>query len=129
MDYKINTPITAFYQAPNAKTGLTVNMDVFDETQAKDAGKSTTMTEMGTTGRYSASFTPDAKGWWLVMMYDTAGGGKGPVIKTYKVTDEDVDSIGTKVGNTETNIRGADSDDLKTISDQIDTLESPAMVG
>ena len=129
VNYKNNTPIIVFYQAQKVATGKTVQMDIYDETQAKDDGKSTTMVEIGTTGRYYATFTPDALGWWMAMMYETTGSGKGHAVKTFQVTTENIDSIGSKVTDTESNIRGADDDDLKTLSDQIDVLESPAMVG
>jgi len=35
----------------------------------------------------------------------------------------------TDISTSETNIRGTDNDTLKTISDQIDNLETPAMLG
>lgn len=37
--------------------------------------------------------------------------------------------VESAIDTAESNIRGTDSDDLKTLSDQIDSLESPAMVG
>jgi len=128
-NYKLNNPIMVFYQASRAKTGRTIQMDVYDEGQALDAGKSGTMTEIGSTGRYYKVFTPDAIGWWVILMYDTVGWVKGDVVKSYKVTNEDIDSIAGKVETVETNIRGTDNDDLKTISDQLDEIGSPAMVG
>ena len=52
--YKINESVEVTYQARNVSTGRTINMDIYDEAHALDAGKSTTMTEIGTTGRYYA---------------------------------------------------------------------------
>lgn len=161
---KNGVAIMVSYQAAKAATGKTILMDVFDETQTLDAGKSVAaMTEIGTTGRYFASFTPDAEGEWIVQMYET-GGNKGHVVKSYVVVGHDIDSIGDEVAlvkaqtdlipsdpaeqslvdssiaaahvttdaviaGSESDIRGADSDDLKTLSDQLDGVESPAMAG
>lgn len=189
MDYKKDTEIISIYQAIKVGTGKTIQMDIYDETHAKDAGKSKVMTEIGSTGRYWATWTPDAKGWWATIMYNS-GNNKGHVVKVYKVTDEDIDSIGSrttaiktetdkipsiktetdkiptiktetdkiqsvkdetvlikaetdkiqtiddnvdavkaKTDTMEADIRGTDDDDLKDLSDQMDALESPAMVG
>ena len=152
MSNKVNTPIIVFYQATNIGTGKTIQMNVYDEGQALDAGKSGTMTEIGSTGRYYKSFTPDVVGFWLIMAYDSVS-GKGQVIETYTIVVSDISTVGTDVSavkaktenlpvdpasqsgietaidGAENNIRGADNDDLKVLSEQIDALESPAMVG
>lgn len=170
-NYKINVAIIVFYQTSGARTGRTIQMDVYDETQAKDIAQSGTMTEIGTTGRYYKTFTPDAVGYWNIMCYDTVGMIKGHVLKTYKIITEDLDTIGTQLDDieaetnkiqtiddnvdaiklktdligasvapaneydteldqslstTESNIRGTDGDDLKSLSDQIDGIDSPA---
>lgn len=152
--YKVGIPIVVVYQASNVDTGKTIAMDIYDETYAKDAAKSVAaMTEMGVTGRYYATFTPDAVGEWVAMMYDTYPPAKGHVVKAFEVGTSDIDSIGvavaavgTKTANlptdpasqssieaalvaAESNIRGADSDTLKTIADQLDALANPPMVG
>jgi len=153
MIYKDGVSIIVTYQASNAATGKTIAMDIYDESQALDATKSVAaMTEIGTTGRYYATFTPDAEGEWIAMMYDSVS-GTGDVVKAFKVVGHDVDSIGDNIDlikastdnlpsdpadqsaveaaitASETSIRGADGDTLKTIADQLDTLESPPMVG
>jgi len=175
-------------------------MDVYDESHAKDVTKCVAaMTEIGTTGRYYAPFTPDAAGEWIILMFKDGGGGE--VVRAYRVTTADefgvktvvdavqaktaligasvapaaeydtemarltadvateakqdivdtvVDAIQLKTDNlpsspaaaseydtqldqnlsaTESNIRGADSDTLKTLSDQMDAVSSPPMVG
>lgn len=152
--YKSGVPIVVVYQANNSETGRDINMDIYNETYALDAAKSVEgMTEMGNTGRYYATFTPDAEGEWVAMMYDTGPPNKGEVVKAFRVTGHDIDSIGDAVdlvkaktdalpddpagqtevegaiATTESNIRGADSDTLKTLSDQLDSLDSPPMVG
>lgn len=151
--YKNGVAIMVVYQARDGKTGKTIKMDVYDETQALDAGKSiAAMTEIGIVGRYYATFTPDAEGEWIVITQDSVT-GKGKVVSHYHVIGHNMDSIGdevaavkTKTDNlpvdpadqsqvevaitaTESNIRGADNDTLKNLSDQLDAVESPAMVG
>jgi len=152
MSHKVNVPIVVFYQAVSIGTGKTVQLNVYDETYALDAGKSGVMAEIGTTGRYYKAFTPDVVGYWLIMAYESPS-GKGQVIDTYEVVATDISSVGTNVDavrvktdalpvdpaseadvetaitGAETNVRGADGDDLKVLSDQLDALESPAMVG
>ena len=186
---KNGTAIEVTYQAAGATTGLDdVKMDVYDEAHAIDVGKGVAaMTEIGVTGRYYATFTPDAEGEWQVHIDSVTTPGK--VVKHYTVVGHDVDSVGDAVAGlndispgdvdtalatydaptkaeldsglagqndistgdvatelatydaptkaeldtTETNIRGADSDTLKSISDQIDGLPSatgsPPMIG
>lgn len=157
--YKNGVAIEVSYQAVNSATGKTVTMDVYDASHALDAGKSiAAMTEVGSTGRYYASFTPDTEGNWIVLMENTTD-SNGKVIKAFAVVAHNIDSLGddiaalqdistTQVGSevdsslatydaptkaeldtAESNIRGADSDTLKTISDQVDGIGSPAMVG
>lgn len=215
--YKNGVAIETTYQAVNNATGKTVTMDVYDEAHAKDVAKCIgAMTEIVATGRYYASFTPDAEGIWTVVMLNTTD-SNGPVVKQYAVAGHDVDSIGDAIAGQndlsaadvagelatydgptkaemdtghgllatpaevataldtydgptdaemdagfaglndlspaevataldtydgptdtemdaaiaahETAVRGADSDTLKTLSDQIDSVSAPAMVG
>jgi hypothetical protein len=153
--YKLNEAIKFTYQAANATTGLTVTMEIFDETGAKDLINfpDVTLTEIGTTGRYVGSLTPDATGVWTIMA--AAAGGSGKIVKQYDVATYNVDAVGAAMAKdstvakdatvakeasvakeatllqTEIDIRGVDGDTLKTLSDQIDTLPqvSPPMVG
>jgi len=152
--YKVGVPIVVVYQASNVDTGKTIAMDIFDETQAKDVAKSVvSMTEMGTTGRYFATFTPDTEGEWVAMMYDSLPPAKGHVVKAFTVTNQSIDSVGDNVdavkaktdnlpddpadqslvevaiATAESNIRGSDNDTLKTLADQLDAIQSPPMVG
>lgn len=69
--YVVNQELVVVYQALNAESGLGTDLkyDVYDETHTLDPEKSgTTMTEMGTTGRYYATFTPDVVGVWTVQI-------------------------------------------------------------
>lgn len=158
--WKVGEVIDVTYQATKSTTGLTdVKMEIFDETRAKDIGNfpDVTMTEIGATGRYYGSFTPDAEGIWSVMI-DSAT-KSGAVVKTFAVTAHNIDSIGDAIAalndlsaadvnaevdtaladydaptkaeldTAESNIRGTDNDTLKTISDQLDNVEGPPMIG
>lgn len=166
-NYQINQAIKVFYQAAGTGTGLTVTMDVYDEADVKDVAQSGTMTEIGTTGRYQKSFTPDAVGDWHIEISDSAG---GEAVKQYEVGSYNIQALGDNIADidadiaalndvstTEINaevdtaltdydastkaeldaaelaIRGADSDTLETLSDQIDSIEAsfeaPPMIG
>lgn len=158
--FRTGEVIDVTYQSTKQTTGLTdVTMQIYDETRSLDGINfpDVTMTEIGATGRYYGSFTPDVVGVWTVMI-DSAT-KSGPVVKTFLVCSANLDSItadiaalndlsaaevnsevasalatydaatGTDVSTSETNIRGTDNDTLKTISDQIDGLELPAMLG
>ena len=88
MAYKSGVAIIVTYQAANAQTGLTIKLDIYDEAHALDAVKSVAaMTEIGTTGRYYATFTPDAAGEWIALMYKDGGGGE--VVKAFRVATGD----------------------------------------
>ncbi len=183
--YKVLEAIGVTYQAAAATTGLDdVTMEIYDETGAKDIVNfaDVLMTEIGATGRYKGSFTPDEEGKWRVMIDSATKPGK--LVKDFDVTAANINSIGDAVAAadgkidtvdgkvdtaqasidalndvssaevnaaadtaltdydaptkaeldiTETNIRGADSDTLKSISDQIDGLpgasDAPPMIG
>lgn len=158
--YKTGEVIDVTYQATKATTGLIdVTMEIYDESRAKDGVNfpDVTMTEIGATGRYYGSFTPDAEGVWTVMIDSATKSGK--IVKTFLVVGHNIDSIGDAIAalnnlsaadvNTEVDtaladydgptkaeldaaelaIRGADSDTLETLSDQLDDVSSPPMVG
>ena len=158
--YKVGEVIDVTYQATKATSGLTdVTMEIFDETRALDGTNfpDVIMTEIGSTGRYYGSLTPDVEGVWTVMIDSASKSGK--IVKTFLVVGHNIDSIGDAIAglnnlstaevNTEVdtaladydaptkaeldaaelNIRGADSDTLETLSDQLDDVGSPPMVG
>lgn len=140
--YKVGNEISVVYQAAGAATGQTIAMDVYDEAQVYVSGSSVAaMTEIGSTGRYRASFTPDAEGDWILQMYDSVN-NTGKVVKQYEVIGHDVDSVGDEVAlvKAATDNLPADPADQSaveaaitasetTIVGEIDDLESPAMVG
>ncbi len=158
MANKVGDPVEVTYQASGATTGLSdVTMVIYDETHSLDGVNfpDVIMTEIGSTGRYYGSFTPDVAGNWTILMNSATTPGK--VVKKYRVGSHNENSVGALIealndlssadvtavlaaydGPTkaeldiaESNIRGVDSDTLKTISDQIDGLpsSSPPMVG
>lgn len=95
--YKNGVAIEVSYQAVACATGKTVTMDVYDEAHAKDVAKCVAaMTEYASTGRYYASFTPDAEGNWLVIMENTTD-NNGEVLKLFEVCGQDLDSVGDAV--------------------------------
>lgn len=118
--YKSGVAIIVTYQAVNCATGKTVTMDVYDETHAKDDPKSVAeMTEFGTTGRYYATFTPDAEGEWIVILKNTTD-NNGELVSAFGVAGHDVDSIGDLVTTIDALIKAAGDGDLaamKTILD------------
>ena len=152
--YKVSEAIQVTYQAINAVSALTtLVMEIYDETGAKDVGNfpDVVMAEVGSSGRYTGTFTPDAEGVWIIQIENTAD-GSGKVVRQFEVGAENVASIGGKIDalnnlsqgealvaadaalsaydvptkgeldTTESNIRGTDNDTLKTISDQIDGM-------
>jgi len=95
--YKSGVAIIVTYQAVACATGKTVTMDVYDEAHAKDNDKCVAeMTEIGSTGRYYATFTPDAEGEWIILMENTTD-GNGKVVKAFAVAGNDLDSVGDDV--------------------------------
>ena len=92
--YKVNQVIKVDYQAIGSQTGLTVQMDVYDEADVLDAAQSGTMAELGTRGKYSKNFAPDAAGDWRIEIDDGVG---GKVIKSYSVGTDNVSSVGSKI--------------------------------
>jgi len=158
MAHKVGTTIEVTYQAAGAVTGLSdVTMVIYDELHALDGVDypDVVMTEIGSTGRYYGSFTPDTAGNWTLMIDSATTPGK--VVKKYRVGIHDENSVGAliealndmssadvtailsaydgptkaELDTAEGNIRGTDSDTLKTLSDQIDGLPSsaPPMLG
>lgn len=122
-DYKNGVGIIVTYQAVNSATGLTIAMDVYDEAHAKDDPKSVAaMTEISTTGRYYATFTPDAEGEWIALMEKTAD-HSGKVVKAFNVVGHSVDSIGDAVGTVDTVVDGIQTD-LDNVTDGLGAIKT-----
>ena len=116
--YKLNEAVDIVYQASGAATGIVATMDVYDEAGTLDVAQSGAMTEVGTTGRYRKSFTPDAEGLWIVQIAD-AGGGKA--VKSYSVGQTNISEIGATVATINAKV-----DDLQ---DAVEGMVAPPMVG
>lgn len=121
---KVNKAIEVTYQASGAQTGLDdVKMEVYDEGHALDVGKGVAaMTEIGATGRYYATFTPDAEGEWQAHIDSITKPGK--IIKQYTVVAHDVDSVGDAVATADGKIDTVDGkvDALNDLSSgEVDT--------
>jgi len=98
-------------------------MEIYDETGVKDIPNfpDVVMTEIGVTGRYFGSFTPDVAGKWRVMINSVIK--KGKMVKDYDVVSHNIDEVGGTVSTLENDIKGVDGDTLKSLSDQIDGIE------
>lgn len=133
--FKIGEAIDVTYQATKLETGLDdVTMQIYDESRALDAINfpDVVMTEIGATGRYYGSFTPDEEGVWTVMI--TSATKPGEVVKTFMVTAHNIDSVGDAVAalndvsaaqvNTEVDTALADYD-VATVND----IVSQPMIG
>ena len=101
-EYKVGEVIEVTYQSTKVTSGLTdVTMEIFDETGAKDGTNfpDVVMAEIGTTGRYKGSFTPDAVGKWRIMIDSPTK--KGQLVKDFDVVGHNIHSIGEAISNLE----------------------------
>jgi len=147
------------YQAAGAATGKTVQIDVYKPDKTKDETQSGAATEIGTTGRYYKAFDADAPGWSIQCSDDDGGKAVkhyGPdIYDAAGVTDvvadvqTAVDAVASAIATLDTTVGGVSTDlsavagnvtDIKTvtdglsaalgaISDKVDALESPPMIG
>ena len=131
---KVDGSVDVTYQAVKEQTGLIdVTMKILDETRAPDVINfpDVVLTEIGATGRYYGSFTPDVKGVWTYIVDSVTK--KGPLTGTIIVTEHDLDSIAslvTDLNNLSTAQVQVIVDDAETnILAAISNLESPAMLG
>jgi len=105
-NFKKDEAIEVLYQAPASTTGLTVQMDVYDEADEKDVAQSGVMLEQGARGKYKKSFTPDANGNWHIEIADDAG---GKAVKAYSVGNYNVDAVGAGVATVDAKVEEVDS--------------------
>ena len=93
MSYVVNKPIRIEYQPAGGEAGLTVGVEILDETGGKDTQDFPDMllTEMVLVGSsmYRGEFTPDEIGIWTVHIADSAG---GTAIKQYVVV-KDIENL------------------------------------
>ena len=120
-NFKVNEPIEVLYQALNAKTAATVQMEVYDESHAKVLGGPTQLTELGTTGRYYGSFTPIAEGSWSVQLQESDGSGK--VAKTFSVGANNLQDVGAKADAIEGKVDAVDTK-IDSTSVKVDAVDA-----
>ncbi len=119
--YKDGVAIIVVYQAVNTATGKTITMDIYDEGYLLDAVKSVAaMTEVVGTGRYYATFTPDAEGEWIAVMKNTTD-SNGEIVQAFAVAGHDLDSVGDTVAAIDTLIKAAGAGDLAAMKTILDT--------
>ena len=95
--FKLNDAIEFGYQAPNATTGLIDTVaEIYLPNKTKDSNfPDVTMVEVGDTGTYRGSFTPNAVGVWQVVMHLASGDGQ--VNKAYSVGNYNLEDVGVAV--------------------------------
>lgn len=132
-NFKVGEAVEVIYQAQNAASGVTINMEVYDETHIVVAGGPTVLMELGASGRYYASFVPDEEGEWSVQIEQE--GGIGKVTKSYSVGARNLQDIGATIDTIDnsttalgTNI-GIVEGKVDTANDKLDAMLSPPMIG
>lgn len=130
-NYRVNQVIRVDFQATGSQTGLTVQMDVYDEADVLDVAQSGPMVELGARGKYTKSFTPDANGDWRVEIDDGIG---GKVIRDYSVGADNIASVGSKIDA----LNNLSATDVDTVVDtaladydvaKVSDIVSPPMIG
>ena len=121
-NYKVNESIQVMYQAAGAATSLTPLMEIYDETGVKDIVNfpDVNMTEIGSSGRYTGSFTPDQEGEWSVQISDVNG---GKVVKQFSVGKDNVSGISSKVSDLVDDVDTVSSD-LQVVAGDIGSVSS-----
>ena len=143
-DYVVDGVIRVVYQAPSSVSGLLdVTMVIYDETGALDGVDfpDVIMTEVGTTGKYRGSFTPDTPGEWEVHIAHTSG-TLGKSIKQFSVGGFNLDAVGTLVTSNEAAIVAVDavvdsillevtanSIQLTDIENAVNDIDTPPVIG
>lgn len=124
-NYKMNEEIKIKYQPSGRQTGLTVTVDVYSAIDQLIAGQSGSMMEIGTTGVYKKTFTPNTEGEWHVHITDNVG---GKVIKAYSVGNYNLNDVGANLVSTEAKVDNIDSA-IEILDSKIDSIGNPPMVG
>lgn len=111
---EVGKPVDVTYRAKKLTTGLTdVVAKIYDESRAQDLVNfpDVTLTEIGATGIYYGSFTPDAEGIWTVLVNSA--------------TAPDQAEFTIQVGSYDLNTLGTTLDDVKTV---VDDLADPSEI-
>lgn len=126
--FKVGEEIKIVYQTPGSVSDLVVNMEIYDETGVKDLVNfpDVVLAEVGTSGKYRGSFTPDAEGNWEIHVATSTNDGK--LVKQYSVGGYNLDGIGDLVSATGDAIITMDAH-LTTVEEKINNIDSPPMLG
>ncbi len=129
--FKVGEEIEVFYQAPNKESGLTIVAEIYLPNGEKDSNfPDVTLDEMGGTGSYKNTFTPDAQGEWRAIIHKDNGDGQ--VVKRYSVGAHNVHSVGEAVGNVDgkaSSIQSAVANldsDVAAVDGKVDAVQSTA---
>lgn len=130
-NFKVGEAIQVKYQAAGSESGITINMEVYDETNTLVPGGPTILTEIANSGRYYGDFIPDEIGDWSVQIEKSDGTGK--MTKAFSVGSWNVHELGAKITitdgkvddqNTNLGVVHTKVDELKTDGTARDTLIS-----
>lgn len=124
-NYKVGEAVEVVYQALNAKTAATINMEVYDEAHVLVPGGPIVLTELGASGRYYGAFTPDNVGEWQVQIEESNGDGK--VVKAFSVGTKHLQDVGATVDSiaNDTTTLGTN---LGIVEGKVDTIDSAVAV-
>lgn len=126
-NYKVGEVIEVVYQAPNKQSGLdNAVVEIFLPNDQKDSAfPDEILTEIGSTGTYKGTFTPDAEGEWKVICHKADGDGQ--VVKRYSVGGHNVHSVGAKVDAVDAQLDTVESK-IDTLDTKVGSLDTPPMV-
>ena len=121
--YKVDEAIKVVYQAPNAESGLNnIKMGIYDELSSESSDyPDVILTEIGSSGRYEGSFTPDVKGDWTAVIEKADGSGK--VVKHYSVGAYNVNTLGENIDGVSTDVGAVDAA-VVTLDGNVATLDT-----
>lgn len=130
--YKVDEVVDLGYQAPNKETGAMVIAEIYLPNKAKDSNfPDVTLVEIGTSGTYRGTFTPDAEGTWQVVMHKDDGDGQ--VVRNYSVGSHNVHSVGDAVAAVGSEVADVDTHldtvegKIEDIQNQVGALDTPPL--
>lgn len=123
---KVNQPVHVVYQAPNKETGATVVMEIYLPTGLKDGVNfpDVTLTELGASGVYVGSFTPDDVGEWTTPIHKQDGSGQ--VVKRWSVGSHNVQSVGDDINMVQGDVTVIDGK-IDVLDAKVSSLSTPPM--
>jgi len=122
-NFAVNEAITILYQAPGKESGATIEATIRLPDGSEDLVNFpvVTLTERGSSGTYTGTFTPDAEGDWQAII--AKDDGTGQVTKRYSVGEYNIDGVGKKANDVKTVVDGMDTQ-LDTVETKIDNLST-----